>query len=236
MSHDTPDGTLLARLPPLTMDARTHVLERFADYLHCIQFQVPDGPEVTPYQIPRERILVEWPDDDQTVMKWPTLVFEPGRYELLPSGLTPRVNEASRDQHGQGTVLVTSYEYRELVTLAVWASTRAQRRTMLAGIEWALTPVEEIAGIRLRVPDYYDETVHFEAMEGQNIDVEDSMRRRRRSEMVFEMRFDLVNLVRMDDLEPSVEVATFEQSDPGFDELVSLFPHMYGPARYRSRR
>lgn len=220
-------------IPPLAADARTHVLERFADYLHCIEFQVPDPPGVKPYQIPRERILVEWPDDDQTAMKWPTLVFEPGHFEFLPKGLTPATDEASRDVHGAGTVLVSAYEYRELVTLAIWASTRSQRRTMLAGIEWALTPTEQFAGIRLRVPDYYGESAHFEAMEGQNIDVDDSMRRRRRTEMVFEMRFDIVRLVRMDEIQPSVEAAVFEQGDPSYEELVGMFPQMFGARRRR---
>ena len=220
-------------IPPLCEDARTHVLERFADYLACICFQVPNppGPNET-YRIPRDRILVEWPDDDQTVMKFPTLTFEPGRFELLPKGLTPAADEASRDLFGQGTCLVSSYEYVELVTLAVWSSTRAQRRTMLAGVEWALTPTEAPAGIRLRVPAYYDETAHFEAREGQNIDVEDNMRRRRRSEMVFEMRFDLVRLVRVEAINVRVEVAAFEQSDEvGYEEALALIPRNPGSGR-----
>jgi hypothetical protein len=221
------------QIPPLAEDARTHVLERFADYLACIAFQVPNppGPNAA-YQIPRDRILVEWPDDDQTAMKFPTLTFEPGRFELLPKGLTPAANEASRDRFGPGTVLVSSYEYVELVTLAVWSSTRSQRRTMLAGIEWALTPTEAPAGISIHVPSYYGEVAHFEAKEGQNIDVEDSMRRLRRSELVFEMSFDLVRLVRVDTIEPRVEVAVFEQSDPvGYEEALALLPRNPGSGR-----
>jgi len=212
-------------IPIAAVDGRTAVLERFADYLHCIVFRKlnPPGPPED-YQIPRERFLVEYPDDDVQPMKFPTIVFEPGRYTLDPKGLTPAADEGSRDEHGPGTVLVCSDEYVERVVLVIWASTRAQRRAILAGVEWACHPVEEMAGVRLRVPAYYGQTAHFLALEGQNIDDEDSGRRRRRTEMVFEMRFDLVTLRRVVEIAPRAEVATYEKSDPSYESALAAFP------------
>jgi hypothetical protein len=230
------DGTRWGRVTPRTagppvpsVDGRTAVLERFADYLHEVVFQVPDPPgPPRPYQIDRDRFVVEWPDSE-TDLKFPSVVFEPGHYELSPKGLTPYADEGSRDVHGPGTVLVCSYEYVERVTLAVWASTRAQRRSTLAGIEWALAPVEEIGGIRLRVPEYYGQTAMFTPLEGENVDVEDSARRRRRSTVVFEVRFDLVTLRRYEEIVPLAEVATYEASDPTYEEVVASFPQFKQP-------
>lgn len=222
-------GAVYPRMPGPAVpavDGRTAALKRFSDYLACIVFQRlnPPGPPEA-YQLPRDGFFVEWPDEIAPEdLKFPAIVFEPGRYTLDPKGFTPAADESSRDVYCPGTVLVSAVEYVERVTLEVWASTRQQRRTILAGIEWALHPVEQMSGVRLRLPDYYGQTVHFDALEGQNIDDEDSGRRRRRSEMVFEMRFDLVTLRRYQTLRPSVEVAAYEKSDPSYESALAAFP------------
>lgn len=230
----TPFGAVFPPRPPPpnpSVDGRTHALRALRTYLREVTFQLPDPPHGTKsfrieHSPTQPRIHIGRPDWAQELLL-PSIVFTAGEQEYLPIGLTPQTFEDSRDRYGAGTVLTCSYEYQEKVGVEVWASTKAQQRALLAGVEAALQPVEEFAGIRLVLPDFYAETARFTPLSRTNVDDDDAGRRRRRTDLVFEMNFNLVRLVRYvevrpqatADVAPASPAGSCPPQEPGFPEV-----------------
>lgn len=208
------------RPPPAPkLDARTIALKAFAEFLGEIQFTDTraEGGDV-PYRIPRDRILVDEPDDANTANVFPRLVLMPGEAQYLPFGTVPDYFEETRDLYGLGTVVACAHEYEEMVALEVWATTRAQRRMLASGIEQILaTPIEEAPWVRLNPPGLFGETASFRLVRRQNVDDEDAMRRRRKATLTIELRVNLVRLVNYQVLRPAAAGTASE-----FDKPVPL--------------
>jgi hypothetical protein len=202
--------------PNVAEEARTYALEGLADYLREIVFQrITEGNATVPYQLPRDRVLVEWPENADNRALLPRVEFEPGLAEYLTVGTMPNVYEETWHRFGRDTVLVGTHDYQERVTLGVWASTRFQRRMLCAGIEQMLSAViEQAPGIRLKLPRYYDQVAIFQLLERMNVDDEDAARRRRRSHIVVELRVPLVRLVNAQQLTTLVTVYTSDEAGP----------------------
>lgn len=216
------------RRPPRTptIDARQHALEALADYVREIRFsfdthaELEEGLEageegrVKHFRLRRDRIFTEWPDDDATRLLMPCVEFLPGLATANYPGLTPSADERSADLFGEGTVLVPQYEHVETFELEVRATTRAQRHMLLAGIEQALQPSEDLGSLRL-ITGHYGQTARFLVMETQRVDDEDSVRRRRRATLSVQMGIDVVRLVRVSRiLSVQVPVTVVPSSSP----------------------
>jgi hypothetical protein len=219
------DGTPFSQVfppkcPPENPDAdgRTHALRALRAYIAEIVFQIPEpGKQPKCFQLEPERILIEWPDSPTNLL-FPRIEFNPGTGDYLPFGLTPVVFEQTRNRHGEGTVLTCAHAYREPLEVQVWATTRQQRRALVAGLEAMFSPLEETSGIRLRMPSFYGETVSFQPMRRMNVDDENAARRRRRADLTIEMEFNLVRLVNYVPLVPSgaqVEISVTDSNTEG---------------------
>jgi hypothetical protein len=203
------------------VDGRTHALRVLRKYIEQIVFRIPDPPtQDEPRKKPREfqfeesRILLEWPDNPENLL-FPRIEFNPGEGQYLPFGLTPAVFEETRDVIKPGTVLTCANEYVENLQLQVHATRRQHRRAFVAGLEAMLSaPLEEVSGLRFKMPEYYGETVSFQLLGRSNRDDEDSAKNRRRADLTLEMRFNIVRLVNTVELVPSGAQTELTTTDP----------------------
>lgn len=190
-------------------DGRTVGLFLFSTYLSELTFRrkgekMPDGSNGPPieFSIPEERIFVEWPDNEEQV-ELPAMVFlsvGPAQYDAL--GLNNYVDESTRDKFGKGTVVMWQNEHTENVVLECWCDKKPVRRAIVAGLEVALSPTEQMYGLRFKMKDYFDQSVCFSLQSKELIDDPDASRNRRRVRFTIEMRFNVVALINYVQLTP----------------------------------
>lgn len=190
------------RLP--AVDGRTAALRVLRRYVSELAFSLPGdrgSPNDVQFRIPIEKVHVEQPDN-VVELDFPSVVFLPGAGQYLPVGLSTFLEEESFDRFAPGTVLQVQSEYQETVTLECWAKDMPTRRSMVAGLEAALVPTEQMYGIRFRMPDYFDQPVCFTLLTSMRPDDPDNVRNRRWAHLALEMRFDVVRLVNVQTLKP----------------------------------
>ena len=207
--------------PAPSEDARTHALRALRDYVAEIVFQVPEGKAgaTAAYRVPKDRIFIEWPDDAATRQLMPSIEFLPGVAEHRFPGLTPTADESTIDVFGAGTVLVPQYEHVERIQIEVRAVHRSQRRLLLAALEQALQPSEDLGELRL-LTEHYGQPVRFSSVERQNFDDEDSGRGRRRGTLTVEMGIDVCRLVRAVPIRSIAVPADVVTSDQPLPEIA----------------
>jgi hypothetical protein len=213
--------------PPATYDGRTAALKILKAYFRELTFYRPGGRDASgaqkapiPFQIPDRDIHIEWPDDEAD-LHLPSLAFlSQGIADYDSIGLVSYVEENTVDHYAPGTVLIWMSEYVEKFSVEIWAETKAQRRSMLVGLEQALSPLEQMAGLRFHMPDYYEQLVCFELMTREVVDDDQAGFVRRKARMVIEMRFNVVSLVNIQDLRPSLSLTV--DADDATGEPVSL--------------
>jgi hypothetical protein len=189
--------------PPPTVDGRTHCLRILKRYLSELTFMRAGGTNLDgsakdpiPLKVDIKNIHIGWPDNEDQ-LDFPAIVFlhQPGLD--IPIGLNSYIEEETRDRFGRGTVVQWISEYQENVIVEVWANKKAELRAILAGLEVALSPTENMYGIRFRVPDYFDQLVCFSPGTRQEFDEQDSARNRRHARLEVEMRYSKVTLVNV---------------------------------------
>jgi hypothetical protein len=172
---------------------------------------------VIPFQVPIANILIEQPDDPK-VLKFPSIAFLPGVGSNEPIGLgPPKIMEETVDKFGDGTALVLASEFSEVFIVEVWASTRAERRALVAGISVALRSVEESYSTRIMLPDYYDQIAEFWLVETRYIDDPDVVRGRRRAHLMVGMRVPEVHLTNISHSHGIATVEAFEVVVSSYD-------------------
>lgn len=185
-------------------DGRTVALEVLREYVASLTFYRAGGVGQPPiaFRIPEDHFYLEWPDvTESMVLPCVTIVGSRGTYDTI--GLTCYVEENTRDQFAPGTVLQWQSEYVETIQLEVWASKIAERRALIAGLETAFSPTEQMSGLRFRMPRYYNELVCFSLNRAERFDDADSAKNRRRAQLELEMRFNVVALVNYQPLQPA---------------------------------
>lgn len=201
--------------PPLSYDGRTAALRVLREYVTNLTFYRAMGPGRPPsaFQIKPENFLIEWPDSVVSMVT-PSIVVIPGpNADYGTIGLTSYIEEESADVYGPNTVLQWQMEYKEVFNLEIWASSKAERRGILAGLETAMTPTEQMAGIRFRMTEYYDQPVCFSIMRRRLGDEDESARNRRKAQIEFDMRFTVVALVNSVPMQPQILVDTDVEDD-----------------------
>jgi hypothetical protein len=200
--------------PPPVYDGRTAALSILRKYIEELTFYRPGGKDPNgvacppiEFQIPKNHIHVEWPDDE-VELGLPSISFlsqGPANYDGI--GLTCHVDEKTKDVYSPGTVLTWLSEYQEDVLLEVWAETKAQRRAIVLGLEVALSPLEYMAGLRFVMPDYYGQLATFALQTRELIDDDGSTKLRRKARLVVNLRFHVVALVAVEEIDPRVELS-----------------------------
>jgi hypothetical protein len=203
--------------PPLPLDGRTIALRTLAEYVAAQEFYRVMAPGEPPqvFQIAEEHIHVEWPDADEDLVT-PSLAFiqtDDGVYEAI--GLTAYIQEETADRYGRGTVVQWQSEYTETFQVEVRASKKAERRGIIAALETAFTPTEQMSGIRFRMPDYYDQLVCFTLESRRVSEGGDDARDRRSATLRVQMRYTVVALVHYVPMAPTAKVDTDFDADTG---------------------
>lgn len=224
--------------PPPTVDGRTHALRILKRYISELIFYRTGewredlgkyGPAVK-FQIPAKNIHVEWPDHEEELV-FPSIAFvqnKPATYEVI--GLNGYVEEDTRDVYQTGTVLQWMSEWTEEIAIEIWASKKAERRAILSGLEIALSPTEQMYGIRFRMPDYFNELVCFSLQSREMADSADSMRDRRTARLIVEMRFNVVALVNYNALNMTARFdVDVNQNDNTEIDLNERVPGLQSP-------
>lgn len=186
----TPQGTTFP-YPFQDVDARHVALETLKTYLSLLIFTRPGGVNEAPieYTIPRENIETEWPGEQKNGdISFPGIGINAGEGTHDTYGLgAAQAIEDSADVYGEGTVLIALAEYNEEFMLEVWADSRAQRRSIVAGMLEALMPLQESSSLRLKLPAYYDRVARFSYTGVRYVDDPDVVRGRWRAQLRIDM-------------------------------------------------
>jgi hypothetical protein len=211
-SNTTPWGEVFPAKPNPhvpSVDGRTVALTILAQYIAGLSFYLPQAPGNPPlaFQIPLANIYIEWPDSTEQ-MAFPSLAVVSSRADYNVIGLVSYVEEDTRDVFAPGTVVQWQAEYTETINLEIWCAKKAERRSILSGLETAISPTEQMSGLRFKMPGYFNELVCFTLMAREVMDEPDSARNRRRAQIELEMRFNIVSLVNYLPMQPKVQVVT----------------------------
>lgn len=197
-------------------DARTHGLRRLREFLSVLDLRrtgIKGGQPIT-YRIPIANIHTEQPDNVED-LAFPGVGMLPGRGNHLTYGLGgPKLLDSTLDVYGVGTALACLSDYVEQFTLELWASQRAERRSMVAGITTALRSSERSYSIRLTLPGYFGQVVAFSLDDQQYVDDPDVIRGRRRAHLFVTMTIPEVVLVNVERLRPLAAVEVIETALP----------------------
>lgn len=194
-------------IPP-PFDGRTAALDVLKLYLSEIVFYRAgdtNGPPIA-FKIDPANIEIE-PADGVKDAARPCLTFIPGPGSSEALGLGAYTEESSRDVYGAGTVVQWQAEYIETFQIEVVAPQRAHRRAIVAGIQRWLSPTENMYGLRLRMPTYYDQLVCFVVQRRTlSTDYVEENKKRRRALIEVEMRLTEVALVNYSSTQPTTRV------------------------------
>jgi len=200
VSPETPTRSMLTPPPwpavPLPdIDARTHALRIFAKWLSSLSYRrtMAPGQPSEAFAIGPDRVFIEQPDNVEG-LQMPTIGILAGRGQYLTRGLggaEPDDDEATVD----GLALLVPYDYSELLTVEGWGSKIAERRSIVAAIEVAMSTFEGTTDLRLVMPEYYNLVATFSLMERENLE-DESVRGRRRVHLFVQMRVPVVAAAR----------------------------------------
>lgn len=229
-----PWGRVFPKRPPVPaatqeVDGRTVALRILRDYVTALVFYLPNakGLPPIPFQMLPENFHLEWQRGMPDSLKFPSCVVEGSRSDYDAIGLVAYVEESTRDVYAPGTVLQWQAEYIETINLELWASEEPSLRSMLAGIETAISPTEQMSGLRFRMPDYFNELVCFTLNRRENYGESDASKGRRRAQVELEMRFNIVALVDYVQLQVSTSVETNVDATTG--QVFDLSPGQQPP-------
>lgn len=194
---------LMEALPMPTQDARSVALGALAGWISTLRFLRAGnigGPPI-PFRLPKQRVHQEQPDDAEQ-LRFPCAVFVPQR-GLYVSGIGGGdVDDATRDVWAPDSVVLGLGEYTESVAIELWASKKAERRALIAGLETAMQTAESTQMLRLRLPGYFNTTATFALSDQERIDEPDAVRNRRRARLYVTLSVPVLRLVHVVTLRP----------------------------------
>ncbi len=217
--------------PPRSKDGRTVAMETLREYVTNLTFyramgKDPNGKPLppVPFRIQPNHFYIEWPDStEDMVMPCIATIHSRADYDVI--GLVSYVEENTRDVYAKGTVIQWQAEYVETINLEIWTSKMSERRAILAGMEVAFSPTEQMSGVRFMMPDYYNELVCFTTMRREIMDEPDSARNRRKAQLELEMRFNIVTLVNYNTFAPVATVNVDVNQDTNLPIDLTLDPN-----------
>lgn len=220
-------GTPYASFPPrpepnvVSVDVRTRGLRVLKRYISLLNFYRPGakdpvtGEEGSPilFKIPKNDIHIGWPDGEVELRR-PSLVFMTIQKPTIdPPGMGPQVLEETCDQFGFGTALQRVGYRTETLAIEIHASSKAEARSIVACLSYALNPTQENRGVRFLLPDYYEQVVEFWQETDRQNDEESAIRNRRSASVEITMSQNLVTLIPYVPFEAQIVVGVNDPPD-----------------------
>lgn len=175
-------------------DARTHALERLREYICSYRFF---RTTTESFQIAKENFYIDGIDSEDT-FEMPAIAVISG-VESRQGPWVPHPIESTKDVFKRGFTLVRYAEHVETFDLEVWAGTRVERRTIVAAMDSIFNPVQQMAGLRLILPNYFYQPARFTYLQNERHS-EDGAKNRWRSLLQISLETNIVRLV------PTVEL------------------------------
>jgi hypothetical protein len=236
-----PNGSIVGNVLPLradpgpaAKDGRTCALEALGRYLtENLYRRLGDASDPSPvpgqapakaFSLPAANFYTDEPDPEQDML-FPSIVcVGSGEADRWMSSGEP--DTSSQDVWAPGTVLVPLWSHDEDVQLKVYGSQLASLRGLMGGLEQLLQPSNGIGGVRLMLPDYYNEVCRFMLYGTDWTPQLDAVRNRRYA--VHRLHFDMkiVRLVAYAEIVPSVSVDT---ETPEFASPLAQNPYPAQP-------
>jgi len=198
--------------PLPSLDARTNALLVLRQYMSLLDFgRVGDaGGSPKVFRVPAQDIYEEQPDDPAK-LRFPSLAFVAAQGDHEEFGLgPPRFLEDTVDKYGRGTVLVYTSDYVEQLVLEVWASHKAERRALVAGLQLAFRCYDGSYATMFSLPGYYGQIARVWLETTRYVDDPDVVRGRRRAQLSLWLVVPEVQLVRYVPLRPQFDVEVFD--------------------------
>lgn len=188
--------------------ARHYALDTLADFMSRLEFQRQDQREldtVVPFRVPRDRIHIFQPDDEEIYRGKPAIGILPGNGTHETYGLGPsREIEGTDHLYCPNTILIREGDYLETIGLEIWGAYDAEREAVLAGLQRVFRLLQDSSALRLRCRSYYDRVASF-ALETSNvIDDDQSLNNRRRGHIFLAMQIPEVALVHFRTMVPLI--------------------------------
>jgi hypothetical protein len=204
-----PFGTVEPPRPEIPFRSRTarkHSLRLLRQYISELTFWRPGGQGRPPisFKIERKNFHISPPQNFAPVV-FPSTGILPGIGDYQATGLGTYYIPESADVYLPGTVLQLSADYNEKFSIELWCTEDAERDAIKAGMEDALNPSEDCAGIRFRMPDYYNQTCCFVFESSQDVD-DYSGQNRYKALIGMSFYVDVVRLVNKETFEPILSV------------------------------
>lgn len=193
-------------------DVRVAALEALRAYLAEVDVRFPDGRVG---HVAKEDIFVTASDDRGGLSDGalPAIGMAGGASEdeLLHLG-PPDVDDDTWGVAGPGTALAWIGDYRERVTVEVWAGSDDERSAVMRALRRAFRPADGLGTLALELADYHRVVARYELAGGQVIDDQDAARNRRRAVLQVDVEAQVVEVVGAAKMRPGVRV---EVEGPG---------------------
>lgn len=211
--------------PPPANDGRTAALNVLADFISELTFyrRGDDNKPTIAFQLPRDRIFVEAPDAEQEYRELPAMALvASGEANYNSLGLGSSVDEDTYGKYAPATALTAQSDYREIVFIDILCKTKQERRAIREGLVHAMNPTEFMYGLRLRMPDYFNQVATYSLNTSSTIDdALEAAKNRRSLRVSFELSFVEVRLVPFERLVPQfrldVDTDEFEEEEAHVD-------------------
>lgn len=215
--------------PFLPKDGRTVALELLGEYVCALRFFRPNAPGQPPisFEVAADHFYVDWPESVQVLRTAEvSCAVIPGKVTYENIGLGNFVLEETKDKYLRGTVAMWMGCHVEQFQLEFWCANAPQARAIKAGMEVALSPVEQMAGIRFAMPAYFGQLVTFWLDGAQVIADEQGGRGRRRVRFDVAMRYNTTQLVNYVNMVPQVAatVDSDEQTGTPVAQVAVTYP------------
>lgn len=225
---DVADNVLtgVPSIPPNDVEGRTAALNALFDYLCSLVFYRSGGVGKPPhaFQLDRTECYVEWPENVEE-LKFPAVGVQSGDGQTMPIGLSPVIDDDSIDVYGKGTALWRLWDYHEPCALEVWATSRAERRALIAGIQQAFSPSMDVSNLRLTLPTYFNTLACYTLISVQRVD-DQAPKNRRLAVIRFDLQYEVVRHARYLPLDPTVymDVSDVHTSTPDYASRLGMIP------------
>ena len=203
--------------PAESVEGRDQALRALGQYLLAVQFYRSGGVGKPAIPFHLSAFYTEQPDPEVEI-KLPAISMVAGRGEFLPGNLTPEILDCTKDVYGPGTVVRwTGNEYREVVSLEVWATQKAERRAIIKGLGAVTSPLDGVYGLRFKLPNYYGATCRFTPLSRTNIE-EMAIENRRRAMLEVELLVNELHLINYVTMQPVIITVDVKAPGDAFED------------------